>query len=167
MPIYPKPFQCQQCEQYPDKAFHIFQPTQDWIMTFPEQRLFHVHFGDVAFPEIVDRAQAVDAANYYYHRIHEYPDRKFFYVVDMTQIDNSALISDRAKQIYQILLQHPQLSSGVVYGATTDMQAIIRLCSEAVEKPVQLVRTKAEADILYSAWTQTQSRIPGQSAHTS
>ena len=70
----------------------------------------------------------------------------------MSQIDNSGLLTERVRQIYQILLQHPQLQSGVVYGATTDMQAVLRLLSEAVEKPVQLVKTKAEADALYQAW---------------
>lgn len=149
-----KPYHCAECEQYPDTDFYRFRPTNDWIMTFPEQRLFHVHFGGATFPDAQETQQAGLIAQYYYHHIHDYPDHQFFFVIDLTAVDNSGFISDRAKQIYRILLQHPQLATGAVYGATTDMQALIRMISDEVDKPVVLVRTKSEADQAYHTWFQ-------------
>jgi NAD(P)H-nitrite reductase large subunit len=66
------------------------------------------------------------------------------------------MISDRAKQIYRTLLQHSQLITGAVYGATTDMQALLRLLSEEAEKSVSLVPSKAEADKVYQRWQAEQ-----------
>ena len=154
--FYPKPYDCEECHQYPDSAFHIYTPVNDWIIAFPEQRLFHVHFGEPTFPESQNTERAEDVAEYYYHRIHDYPDTMFFFIADMSKIDNSEMISDRAKQIYRTLLQHPQLITGAVYGATTDMQALLRLLSEEAEKSVSLVPSKAEADKVYQRWQAEQ-----------
>ncbi|EKD79513.1 MAG: hypothetical protein ACD_41C00051G0005 [uncultured bacterium] len=156
MPFYPKPYECSECSAYPDAAFNIFTPANDWIMTFPEQHLFHVHFGEPTFPEAMNTAQAEFLADYYVHTIQAHSQVPFYFILDMERIDNSELVSHRAKQIYRILLEHPQLVSGAVYGATTDMQAIIQLLSDEADKPVHLVKTKQEADQLHQRWLLTQ-----------
>lgn len=160
MSRYPKPYECSDCSAYPDTAFRVFRPANDWIMTFPDRALFHVHFGAPTSSAQENTEQADVVAKYYYHRIHEYPQTAFFFILDMSQIDNSELVSDRAKQIYRILLQHPQLAGGAVYGATTDMQAMIRLLSEEADKSVGLVQTKAKADALYRAFIDSPAHQP-------
>ncbi|MBI4407572.1 MAG: hypothetical protein HY565_03680 [Candidatus Kerfeldbacteria bacterium] len=154
--LYPKPYDCSECGQHPNQDFYIFTPTNDWIISFPGQQLFHLHFGEATFEEDEDIAQAKFVADYYYHRMHEHPHVSFFFILDMSKVDNSALISDRAKQIYRIILEHPQLVAGVVYGATTDMQAMVHLMAEDTDKTVTTVSTKQAADQIYQHWHRGQ-----------
>lgn len=153
---YPKPFECIDCSQYPDSDFSIFQPANDWVMTFPERKLIHIHFGEPTYSADENTQQADFIAQYYYHQMHQYPSTLFFFILDMSKIDNSELISDRAKQIYRILLEHPQLIAGAVYGATTDMQAMIHLLTEETDKTVATVATKSAADQIYQFWQRGQ-----------
>ncbi len=116
----------------------------------------HVHFGEPTYSVEENTAQADFIAQYYYHHMHQYPEALFFFILDMSKIDNSEQISDRAKQIYRVLLEHPQLVSGAVYGATTDMQAMIHLLSEETDKTVTTVASKQAADQIYQFWHRGQ-----------
>lgn len=116
----------------------------------------HVHFGELTYSADENTKQASFIAQYYYHHMHQYPEALFFFILDMSKIDNSELISNRAKQIYRVLLEHPQLVAGAVYGATTDMQAMIHLLTEETNKTVETVPTKQAADQIYQFWHRGQ-----------
>lgn len=151
-----KPFRCKECDQRPVDEFTIYEPTDDWLIAYPEKNLVHIHFGESSH----DDQSNIDQAKFHYKwvmsLVKTYPKKKFFWVVDMSRKDDSEIMVKEARDILNKIRTHPQMPKGAIYGFTWAMRMLLNLLS-LMGGEASLVDSADHARDEYNKWKKSYS----------
>ena len=145
------PFSCPVCEKYPKEKFKIFEPTEDYLLIIPEEKLIHIHFGNVPEDESVNIDKAEFMAKTLLGWAKEYPQTDFFLVVDFERTKGS-YTPPEAMSHYIEILKNPQLNQGVIYGPVPDLLKLLKPLLLITKVNARIVETQEEASEEAKKW---------------
>lgn len=148
------PFQCDECDSRPRSDFTIYEPTDDWLIAYPEKNLAHIHYGKSSF----DDKSNIDAARFHLNWVLDltarFPKKKFFWIVDMRRKDDSEILLKEARDILKKIRTHPQMPMGAIFGFTWAMRMLLNLLNMMGGTAV-LVDSAQEARVAFQKWKST------------
>lgn len=150
------PFECLECHSRPRSDFAVYEPTDDWLIAFPEKNLVHIHFGTSSHDDKSNIDESRFHLRWVMDLLKQYPEKKFFWVVDMSRKDDSEILVKEARDNLQKIRTHPQMPKGAVYGFTWAMRMLINLLNLMGGEAV-LVDSAEAARKEYEKWKQAYS----------
>ncbi len=151
-----KPFQCLECDQRLAEDFAIYEPTNDWLMVYPEKNLIHIHYGESSHDDQSNIDESRFHLRWVMDLLQQYPKKQFFWVVDMSRKDDSEILVKEARDNLQKIRTHPQMPRGAVYGFTWAMRMLINLLNMMGGTAV-FVESAEAAREEYKKWKSTYS----------
>lgn len=150
------PFNCEECTSRPRSDFTIYEPTNDWLIAFPEKNLVHIHYGESSHDDKSNIDEARFHLNWVLDQTARYPNKKFFWIVDMTRKDDSEILVKEARDMLHKIRTHPQMPKGAVYGFTWAMRMLISLLN-LMGGSAALVDSPEAARKEYETWKASYS----------
>lgn len=146
------PFQCTECKGVGRAEFAVFEPAQDYLVVFPEKNLIHIHLGGSITDDRVSLAQSHFYADWIRDTLSQYPEKHFFYVVDMSRKDSSESMPLKSMQMLRKIITNPQLPKGAAYGLSWGWHAFISLFLHTIGVHVFLEPNAESAQKRYQEW---------------
>lgn len=146
------PFQCTECEGRERADFAVFTPTQDYLIVFPEKNLMHIHLGTSIIDDSVSLAQSHFYADWIHNTLAQYPEKYFFYVVDMSRKDSSESMPLESMQMLRKIMTNKQLPKGAAYGLSWGWHAFVTLFLHTIGVHVLLEANAQAAQKRYIEW---------------
>lgn len=149
-----RPFACQECNDQPQEGFSVFEAVNDWLIAFPEKNLVHIHLGQSVQTEKISMEEAHFHYQWVMDLVKKYPKKKFFFVVDVGNKDNSEIMPAGARKILQKIITHPQLPKGAAYGLTWAWRMVGNFLI-FIGADINFVETEEQAREAYKKWKKT------------
>ncbi len=137
----------------PQSEFVFFEPVEDYLMCYPEDNIIHVHFGFPTHDDPGNIAEAKFVQKFFKDQFAQYPNKKFFVLVDFSRVDDSEFVPPEAMDIYKEVISSKHIDHGVIYGATVGLNMLMKLLLFATHRQhIKSVGTREAADKEYQAW---------------
>jgi hypothetical protein len=146
------PFTCFRCEKEPKERFSVFEPTDDWIIAYPDLQLIHVHFGVSSQSPEENIGMSKLVVQWWDNLTKQYPGRRFFFINDLTRKDDGEVIEDESKKDMAYVRKHPQSGGGAIYGQTVAMSMLLNLLNHFTQRELTARYTLQECEEDYEEW---------------
>lgn len=152
------PFNCSRCANHKPSEFAIYEPTDDWIIAYPQIGLIHAHLGIATWDDKSSNEEAEWIQRTLQNIYAKHPAAQFFILVDLTRSDDSEFPARSALKIYANIFKHPQSAYLTLYGVSNAMQGIIQIVLHlsAAHKKVRVVKNFTQADACFREWINKQ-----------
>lgn len=154
-----KPFHCPKCADLPKEAFTINATTDDWIMVYPEEHLVHFHMGPSTDTIEENESLGDFALKWWDALVAQYPDKKFFIIVDLSRKDDSEVIEGNTREALNHIRNHPQDAANAAYGFTASMAFLLNVMAKFTRRPVNLRENYEQCVEDYEKWFSDKSNI--------
>ena len=137
----------------------VYEPTTLSVFPYPDKAAIHVHYSSGVFDNSACVNEARWSLNIAKKIYSQYPKKKFFILVDVSDLTYKQFFTTEAIRYYVELGNHPQSDMFVYYGLHGFKESLVKLIFHyaRTKKKIILVDDYEAADKEYAAWRKKHS----------
>lgn len=144
---------CIECSSVENAHYFIYEPLEDLITWFPDQRLIHIHFGKASWNEEITNQEAqwtLDATQVCLDK----SEKSIFCLADFSHIDDSDFPTREAIKLYAKSVNREKTAHTITYGASSAMQMVMKIIGtvSTTARKVGFSPTHDTAMVEYKKW---------------